>query len=58
MDMTAEEIKQFWRGFCQRRKISADIIARGEAVIDKDPEHWADQTMGDLLNQLSGKKTD
>jgi hypothetical protein len=27
MEMTAEEIKQFWRGFCQRRKISAEPVA-------------------------------
>ena len=54
MEMTAEEIKQFWRGFCQRRKISADLVARGEAIIDKDPDYWADQTMMKLLwNQLS-----
>ena len=57
MEMSAEEVKQFWRGFCKRRKIAAGIIARGEAVIDKDPEYWADQTMGELLDQLSGKKT-
>lgn len=56
MDMSAEEIKQFWHGFCQRRKIGADVIARGDAEIDKDPEFWADQTMGDLLDKLSGKK--
>ena len=56
MEMTAEEIKQFWRGFCQRRKIAAEVIAKGEAIIDKDPEYWADQTMGDLLDKLSGKQ--
>ena len=56
MDMSAEEIKQFWRGFCQRRKISADVVAKGEAIIDKDPDYWADQTMGDLLDSISGKK--
>ncbi len=56
MEMSAEEVKQFWRGFCQRRKIAADVVARGEEVIEKDPEYWADQTMGDLLNTLSGKK--
>ena len=42
--------------FCQRRKIAADVVARGEEVIEKDPEYWADQTMGDLLDTLSGKK--
>ena len=57
MDMTAEEIKQFWRGFCQRRKITADVIAKGEAIIDKDSEYWADQTMGDLLDSIVGKKS-
>ena len=56
MDMSAEEIKQFWRGFCQRRKISADVVAKGEAIIDKDPDYWADQPMGDLLDSISGKK--
>jgi len=56
MEMSAEEIKQFWRGFCQRRKISADVVAKGEAIIDKDPDYWADQTMGDLLDSISGKK--
>ena len=56
MDMSAEEVKQFWRGFCQRRKIAADVIARGEAIIDKDPDYWADQTMSDLLDSIAGKK--
>ena len=57
MEMTAEEIKQFWRGFCQLRKIGADVIAKGDAIIDKDPEYWADQTMGDLLDSITtGKK--
>ena len=57
MDMSAEEIKQFWRGFCQRRKIGTDIVAKGDAIIDKDPDYWADQTMGDLLDSITtGKK--
>ena len=56
MEMTAEEIKQFWRGFCQRRKIGADVVAKGEAIIDKAPDYWADQTMSDLLETIAGKK--
>jgi len=58
MDMSAEEVKQFWRGFCQRRKIAADVIAKGDAIIDKAPDYWADQTMSDLLDSISGKKPD
>lgn len=49
MHMTAQEIKDFWRGYCQRRKIAADVIAQGEAKIDQDPEFWADHTMDELL---------
>lgn len=53
MEMTAEEIKQFWRGFCERRKVSKEIIAKGEAKIGEDPEYWADQTMDRLLDLIS-----
>ena len=57
--MSAEEIKDFWRGFCERQKVSPAVRAAGEKRIDQDPEHWADQTMWDLLDALSkeaGKK--
>ena len=53
MDMSAEEIKQFWRGFCERRRLSEDIIAKGEAKIDENPDYWADQTMQRLLDLIS-----
>ena len=51
--MTAEEVKAFWQGFCERRGIGADVISRGNAKIDEDPEHWADQTMATLLDSLA-----
>ncbi|MGH8737915.1 MAG: hypothetical protein ACREU5_12605 [Burkholderiales bacterium] len=54
MDISAEEIKEFWRGWCQRRKIDAPLVAQGEAEIDKDPERWADETMDQLLELLKG----
>jgi hypothetical protein len=53
MDMSAEEIKQFWRGYCQRRKIAKDVVAKGEKKIDEDPEYWADQTMDELLKLVA-----
>ena len=53
MDMTAQEIKDFWRSFCERRKIAKDIVARGDAKIDQDPDYWADHTMTELLEALS-----
>ncbi len=56
MDMTADEVKRFWRDYCQRRKIDAQIVARGEAKIAEDPDFWADQTMQDLLDLLNGKQ--
>ena len=53
MEMSAEEVKQFWRSWCERRKLGKDVIAKGEAIIEKDPEHWADQTMDQLLKLVS-----
>jgi hypothetical protein len=53
MDMTAEEIRQFWRGYCERRGLGKDVIAKGEAKIDEDPQYWADQTMDRLLELIS-----
>jgi hypothetical protein len=53
MDMSAEEIKQFWRGYCQRRKVAKDVVAKGEKKIDEDPEFWADQTMDELLKLVA-----
>jgi hypothetical protein len=53
MEMSAEEIKAFWRGFCERRALDKDVVARGEAKIDKDPERWADEPMTHLLDLIS-----
>ncbi len=53
MDMTAEEIRQFWRGYCERRGLGKDVIAKGEAKIGENPEYWADQTMDQLLDLIS-----
>lgn len=52
-DMTAEEVKQFWHGFCERKNIGAVVRARGDAKIDEDPDYWADQTMLKLLEAVS-----
>ena len=54
MDMSAEEVKQFWRGYCERRKVAKDVVAKGERKIDEDPEFWADQTMDELLKIVAG----
>ena len=53
MDMSAEEIKAFWRGFCERRGLDKETVARGEAIIDQDPERWADEPMTRLLDLVS-----
>ena len=55
MDMSAEEVKKFWRDYCTRRRIAADVIALGEARIDEDPDYWADQEMQELLSLVTGK---
>jgi hypothetical protein len=52
-DMTAEEVKQFWHEFCERKGIDEATRARGDAKIERDPEYWADQTMLRLLDAVS-----
>jgi hypothetical protein len=53
-DMSADEVKQFWHGFCERKNVPAAIRARGDAKIDENPDYWADQTMPKLLEAVSG----
>ena len=53
MEMSADEVKQFWRGYCERRGVAKDIIAKGDQKIEADPEYWADQTMDRLLELVS-----
>ena len=52
-EMSAEEVKEFWHGFCERRGIDEATRARGDAKIERDPEYWADQTMIRLLDAVS-----
>lgn len=52
--MSAEEIKQFWHGFCERQRIKPDVQAEGDRRIEADPEFWADQTMWQLVEAISG----
>lgn len=54
--MTTDEIKQFWHGFCERQGINEAVRAAGDKRIEDDPEYWADHTMWDLLDVLSGKR--
>jgi len=51
--MTADEVKQFWHGFCERKNIDPAIRSRGDKKIDEDPDYWADQTMMKLLEAVS-----
>ena len=53
MEMTAGEVKQLWRGYCERHKVRAELLKKGEAIIEDDPEFWADRTMDQLLELVS-----
>jgi hypothetical protein len=54
MHMSAEEVKEYWRDFCDRHDVSDELRAKGEAKIEADTDHWADHTMAELLESLSG----
>lgn len=53
--MSADEVKEFWHGFCKRQGVSDALRAAGDRKIDENPDYWADQTMGELLEHLTGK---
>ncbi len=53
MDLSAEEVRQYWRDFCKRHEVGEDLVARGDAKINADPDYWADQTMWQLLESLA-----
>ena len=52
-DITAEEIKQFWQDYCERKGVDKATRERGDAKIDSDPGYWADQTMLRLLDAVA-----
>jgi hypothetical protein len=52
-DMSVDEVKEFWHGFCERKGIDEATRARGDAKIERDPEYWADQTMMHLLDSVA-----
>lgn len=54
--ISVDEIKEHWHGFCERRGVLPAARAAGDRLIEQDPEHWADQTMADLLEVISAKR--
>ena len=53
MNLTTDEVKQYWRDYCTRHKVPAELLALGEQRIQEKPDHWADQTMDKLLRLVS-----
>jgi len=54
MDLSSEEVREFWLDFCKRHAVGKELVARGEAKINADPDYWADHTMWELLESLAG----
>ncbi len=54
--VSAEEIKEFWRDFCERKGVTESARAEGDRRIDEDPEYWSDHTMFDLLEAVSSRR--
>jgi hypothetical protein len=52
-DMSVDEVKELWHGFCERKGVDEATRARGDAKIERDPDYWADQTMVRLLDAVS-----
>ena len=56
MDLSAEEVRQYWLDFCRRHEVGKELAAEGEAKLKADSEYWADHTMWELLDSLAGPK--
>jgi hypothetical protein len=54
--ISADEIKDFWHDYCDRQGVSDALRTAGVKLIDENSEHWADQTMPDLLAAVSPRK--
>lgn len=54
--VSAEEIKEFWYDFCERKGVVEAARAAGEKRIDEDPDFWADHTMFELLDAVSSAR--
>ncbi|MEO8202986.1 MAG: hypothetical protein ABI630_03920 [Betaproteobacteria bacterium] len=52
MDLSTEEVVQYWLDFCQRHEVGKELVAKGQASINADPDYWADHTMWQLLESL------
>ncbi len=53
MDLSSEEVRQYWLDFCKRHEVGAELVLRGEAKIKADHDYWADHTMWELLESLA-----
>lgn len=53
MEMSCEEVTQYWLDFCKRHEVGSELLAKGEAKIKADSEYWADHTMWELLESLA-----
>lgn len=53
MNLSTEEVKQYWRDYCTRHKVPAELLELGEKRIQEKPDYWADQTMDKLLRLVS-----
>lgn len=54
--ISADEVKEYWHDYCERKGVLATARAAGDRLIEADPEHWADQTMADLLEAVSARR--
>ncbi|MSQ55357.1 MAG: hypothetical protein EXR31_08330 [Betaproteobacteria bacterium] len=54
--MSADEIKEYWNDYCDRKGVTAAARAQGNKMIEDDPERWADQSMPELLEEISRGK--
>jgi hypothetical protein len=52
MEITLDEVLDYWRRYCKRHALQAELVAHGEQLIALDHDYWADHTMAKLKSTV------
>ncbi len=52
MEVTLQEVQDYWQRYCKRHELESEITAQGQRFISLDHNYWADHTMQELKEKV------
>jgi len=52
MEVTLEEVQDYWARYCIRHALKQEIMTQGKRLIALDHSYWADHTMRQLHEKV------